>query len=296
MKSKIADHAGMKTLLSLFARNPMSVFKKRPWAQVDLTRYPKVARVPTMLSEEEQQFYIWSTWKWMRGRGAVLDLGAFIGGSTARLALGHKMAKHDGKVHSFDRFTVSPDVKERILYAQDVPEFHGRDMLPMAQTYLTPWQDRITFHVGDILETDWIAQPVEIAAVDAAKTDRLTDFIADRFLRHMIPGASILIHQDFLHWSQPWLCAQMVGFGDAFAPVAYCAPDTVVFLLKRELTDADIAAAKVTDLSDTAMLDAIGAMQAQLSQWDLAPRFSAMVEGVKANPNQRVAWKMKRAE
>lgn len=278
----------------IFCKNPARVFAKRPWDALDLSLYPRVARVPTMLSDEEQKFYIWATWKWMQGAGAVLDLGAFIGGSTARLALGHKMAKHDGQVHSFDRFTVSDEVKERILYAQEVPEFDGADMLPLTKEYLATWQDRITYHVGDILDSDWPAQPVEIAAVDAAKTDELTDFIADRFLRHLVPERGLLIHQDFLHWSQPWLAAQMAGFGEAFEPVAYCAPDTVVFRLLRPLEDPDIDAARVTELDDDAIQHGVEQMRNRLSEWDLNRRFDVMAEGLRANPGQRVAWKMRR--
>ncbi len=281
-------------LYRLFRKNPAAVFAKRPWTKIDLSRYPKASKVPTMLSEEEQQFYIWATWKWMRSKGAVLDLGAFIGGSTARLALGHKMGQQKGTVHAFDRFTVSPSIKKHILYAQGVAKFEGNDMLPLAQDFLSPWQDRITYHVGDILETKWEPEPVELAAVDAAKSDELTDFIADKFLRDMVPEKSLLIHQDFLHWSQPWLCAQMVGFGDAFQPVAYCAPDTVVYLLRRPLTDQDVEAAKVTGLDDSALLAAIETTRKALAEWDLDKRFDAMTDGLKKNPGQRVAWAMKR--
>lgn len=284
----------MNLIHRLTHKNPAKIFAKQPWTKLDLGLYPRAAKVPTMLSEQEQRFYIWATWQWMRGHGAVLDLGSFIGGSTARLALGHKLGKHDGKVHAFDKFTVSDAVKRRVLYAQGVPDFKGSDMLPQTQSYLSPWRDRIAYHVGDILKTDWHPQPVEIAAVDAAKSTELTDFIADRFLRHMIPGASLLIHQDFLHRSQPWLCAQMVGFGDAFLPVAYCAPDTVVYLLMRPLTDADIAAARVSDLTDATLQDAITATRGSLAQWNLGSRLDAMAAGIRSNPGQRVAWKMKR--
>ena len=285
----------MSLIRRLFDRNPAAIFAKQPWTRLNLADYPRAANVPTMLSDEEQQFYIWATRHWMRDKGAVLDLGAFIGGSTARLAAGHKKAKLGGKIHSFDKFTVSNGIKERILYPQNVPRFEGRDMLPLAKDYLKPWRDRVIFQVGDIRETEWIPEPVEILALDAAKTDETTDFITQRFLRHMIPKASILIHQDFLHWNQPWLCAQMIGLENAFEPVAYCVPDTVVFFLKRELTEADITAATVTGLSDKALLDAIETTRAKLAHWDVDRRFKMMARGVRNNPGQRVAWSMKRA-
>ena len=44
----------------------------------------------------------------------------------------------------------------------------------------------------------------------AAKTPALADHIAAVFLSAMVPGRSVLIHQDFLHAGLPWLPVQII--------------------------------------------------------------------------------------
>ncbi|WP_102106752.1 hypothetical protein [Oceaniglobus roseus] len=267
-------------------------FDDRPWAALDVSEDPRLAAVPTMMAEEECRFYYWATRDWMEGRGAVVDLGAFVGGSTARLAAGHADGVRPGFVHAYDKFTVDEKTKRRMLYNRGVAPFEGNDMLWLAERHLAPWADRVRLHRGEITELGWDGGPIEILAVDAAKKTELCDRMTAQFFPSLLPGA-LLIHQDFLHWSQPWLAAQMARFGDAFTPVAFCREDTVAFRCERAIGPADLAAAAVAGLDDTALFEGIATMRNRLSHWPLGVRFDAMERGLRRNPGVRVAWQMK---
>ncbi len=66
--------------------------QKFPWDDVTNTQLAPARHVYTMLNfAEEQMLYYLAAQS--RNRGAVLDLGCYLGGSTARLALGLNAAR-----------------------------------------------------------------------------------------------------------------------------------------------------------------------------------------------------------
>lgn len=271
-------------------------FKDKPWRNVQLKEVAGVDAVPTMLAKQEQQLYVWLTSEWMQGRGEVVDIGCFVGGSTARLAAGHERGGHRGKVHAYDRFTAAPGVKRRQLYQKGIAKFYGPDIFPLAQRLLAPWSERIEFHQGNIEDLGWTGGPIEILTLDASKKTELTDQMTADFFPSLIPGHSVIIQQDFLHWSQPWIAAQMVSLSDHFQPVGFAPDDTVIFLCLKEITPEALKAARTTDLSDNDLLEAIARTRDMLAPFGATHRLDRMEQGVRDNPGVRVAWQMKRAE
>lgn len=273
---------------------PTEPFSDAPWNDADIRREESRITVPTMLAVDERRFYYWAARDWARGAGALVDLGAFAGGSTARLAAGAAAAGHGASVHAYDRFTAKEQTKQNVLYAAGVPVFEGRDILPLAKAFLAPWGAQTQFHVGHIPDLGWPGGRIEILAIDAAKIATTTDLIAAQFLPSLIPGRSLVIQQDFLHWSQPWLVAQMWRLRDYLRPVAYAPRDTVVFLCTEAVTSGALDLAAISEATDSELLQDIRAMRDTLPEaWALNPRFRRMVAGLRANPGERIAWKMR---
>lgn len=273
---------------------PPAPFSDAPWNDASIRREEARLTVPTMLAAEERRFYYWAARDWARGDGALVDLGAFAGGSTARLAAGAAAAGHGATIHAYDRFTAKEQTKQNVLYAAGVPPFQGRDILPLAKDFLAPWAAQTRFHVGHIPDLGWPGGRIEILAVDAAKIATTTDLIAAQFLPALIPGRSLVIQQDFLHWSQPWLAAQMWRLREYLRPVACARNDTVVFLCTRAITENALNAARIAEASDDALIADIRAMRDILPEaWALNPRLRRMIAGLRANPGERIAWKMR---
>lgn len=315
---RMADRVGNQARISLFCRvcalqpaqggtilpgmndflpddaDPEVLLAAAPW-NLDATRAAEAEiGVPTMLAPEERRLYHWAGQHWARDAGALVDLGAFAGGSTARLAAGVAARGGVSKVHAFDRFGVDERTKRRILYAQNVPPFDGTDILPLAKAHLAPWADRVVFHQGLIEEMGWSGGLIEVLAVDAGKKAWILDAIAAQFYPALLPGRSLLIHQDFLHWTQPWLTAQMTRLGDCLKPVAFARDNTVVFLCTASVTAERLAAARVANLSDAEIERDVIAMRDLLAPWGFSARFEAARAALRATPGERVAWKMRR--
>ncbi len=269
------------------------VFSDQAWLTEEPANWSLAKRVPTMLAEPEQRFYTWATQHWMTGIGEVVDLGSFIGGSTARLALGHALAGHSGKVHAYDRFTADEGVKRRTLYKQGIAPFEGNDIFGLSKDLLSPWADRITFHRGEIETQGWTGEPIEILCIDAFKKAVLADIMVKQFFPALVPGKSIIIHQDFLHHKNPWLAAQMINLRSAVTPVAFVQHDTMVFLVEQPMRHDLLSAAELSDLTDAQILNAIDKCRDWFAGFDLDRRLDTMSAALRANPGVRIAWQMR---
>jgi hypothetical protein len=266
----------------------------RPWVRL-LERALGPARdVPTMLSPEEQKLYYWLAAFWAEGAGAIVDLGCFAGGSTARLAEGARVARHGAGLHAFDRFTADEAVKQAILYRQGVKRFDGEDILPLARSLLAPWGDAVTFHRGEIDRMGWDGGPIELLVMDASKAAETGDAMAATFFPHLIAGRSLVVSQDYLHWSQPWVPGQMEALAECFRPVAHAPRDTVVFLCERVPDAAALNAARMAGLDDAALDAHLAAAGARVAPWGLTPRLEEMRAALAANPGKRRAFQFRR--
>lgn len=270
-----------------------AIFAARPWQQIDADALARAAHVPTMLRPEEQKLYYWLAREALAGPGTIADLGSFVGGSAARLALGAIDGGHRSRVHLFDRFTADERVKARHLYPAGVPPFAGEDAYPVAQALLAPFADRLRFHRGDVAAMSWPGNAGRIAlmALDICKLPRVSDIVAQRFMPHLRQGA-IVVQQDFTNWDQPWTCAQTLLLTDWLEPLARVG-DSMVLRCRTVPTAAALAEATVEDMDDHMLIVALHEAADVFAAFGVEPEIEIMVEAVAANPGVRVPWRMR---
>lgn len=215
----------------------MSTAAGNPWAETVLP--DEVLRVPAMLSTEERQYLHWATSRLFEGFGEIVDLGPWIGGSSAALAAGLKDRGSSAKIRSYDLFEWRPSYMEGFL-ATGLPD--GADFMHVFREQtaaFTPWIDAEKM---DLFAAEWTGSTIEILFVDAAKTWGLHNAIRRTFFPFLEPGRSRVILQDFRHYSTPWLPLTFDSDPELWSQVeAVQQGDTVTFVPQRELTDADIA-------------------------------------------------------
>lgn len=277
------------------AETILAEFSERPWAGVPEADLAPGMAVPSMLSAEESQLYHWLGRRAL-GIGATVDLGAYAGGSAARLLTGLALSGKGFHLHAYDHFTSSRQVWAKFLPGEPLPDHDEADILPIVRRHLAPWADHVTLHPGDILQQGWAGGPVEILAVDAAKGSAIADHIAERFYPALVPGKSILVQQDYLMAIQPWLPAQMAMLADHFLPLAKVAKDCVAFLCIKPVDPAALLRARTDELPDAEMIRRVR----RAATWHEAMipqnRFGAMVRMVRDFPGIRLAWQFRQAE
>lgn len=271
------------------ATPPIAPLDTRPWAALTEADFGAAAAVPTMLSPGERRFYLWLAQHWATGAGAIVDLGCYVGGSTAYLAEGLRRAGRTQQIHAYDRFRTSESLKEAFLYPAGIAPFDGDEIGAVTENLLAPWQPGITLHCGEISEAVWNGEPIELLAIDAAKTAADADAMARIFFPHLIPGRSVVVHQDYLHWKAPWIPLQMEGMTECFAPLAFCPRDTVAFLCTRAVDGAALAAGRTCQRRDREVQAALAAAATRLAPLGLGERLDKTAEGLRRNPNKRRA-------
>ena len=172
-----------------------------PWLDVSVPDCVKA--VPSMLTGEELQYLIWVVATQYTGWGAVVDLGPWVGSSTAALADGLRRSGVPAKVvHSYDLFEWRRDYMEQ--YApENLPE--GSDFRPLLLRNVAEYRDLVSAEKMDLFAPNWSGEPIEILFVDAAKSWGLLNAILRGFGPYLVPGKSRVILQDFRFFHTYWL-------------------------------------------------------------------------------------------
>ena len=266
-------------------------FDAAPWLDKAFNIPQAAERVRTMLSDEESKLLYWLARHYAEGEGEILDLGCFAGGSTARLAAGVADSGRSTPVHAYDHFLIKDAQKESYLYPAGIEPFQGEDMLPAVNELLAPWDGIVQFHKGDIRRARWPGRPIELLFVDAAKTPQSADLIAFGFFTSLIPGRSLVIQQDYLHWRQPWVPAQMELLADCFELACWCRQGTVVFRCTQQITPDHLRYAQVSDMDDADMSRLIRQAIPRLPQRPQGARLATTLLALEDNPGERLPYK-----
>lgn len=191
---------------------------------------PRVRDTAGMLLASERKLLVALARDHYRGLGAVIDGGSFFGSSAVALASGLK----DNPGHASLDVTGFPGAKPIHAYelgvlpapkgAREPPVRTfgnivyrmGDSFLPILETNIAPDRDLIDLHVGDLNDYAWDGSPIELCFLDVCKTIRLNAHVAAQFYPSLIPGASLLVNQDFFFDRLPWIKVTMGYLAEYF--------------------------------------------------------------------------------
>ncbi|MDT7813179.1 MAG: hypothetical protein QOJ42_3095 [Acidobacteriaceae bacterium] len=179
-------------------RKPLSPV--RPWKGLSLPA--AVTNMKSMLSREEKQYLTWLTSEKFEGWGAIVDLGPWLGSSSAALAEGLSRRRSNAKICSFDLFRWEPDYMAPIAKIDLQP---GDDFLPVFLQETKDYAPWIDARKQDLMDYRWGGGRIEILFVDAAKSWDLTNAILRGFGAFLEPGRSRVVLQDFRYHETHWL-------------------------------------------------------------------------------------------
>ncbi|WP_186827085.1 class I SAM-dependent methyltransferase [Shimia ponticola] len=251
-----------------------------------------------MLAWEETQFYYWLGQTFSSVDGVFVDLGCFVGGSTARFAGGIQDAGHASVVHAFDRFTVNEKIKKAVLYESGIAPFEGRDMLPLSKDLLAPFADHVVHHQGDITEAQWNGAPIDVLAHDASKSRKSMDAQAEIFWPYFRTGRTIMVQQDYLHTVQPWIPVQMELWADHFEPLAFIRGSSLAFLCTKTPAASVLEERRVANLDHADQVSLIKKARDRMAAFGkpVAKKLDIATQLLEENPGVEQPWKLKRAK
>jgi len=185
------------------------LLQSQPWRGVPIPG--DVRQTVSMLSEDEKHLLFWLTSEYFTGAGAIIDAGCFAGGSTVALAAGlaavsdkEALADPRTRIDSFDRFIT--DEYMRVWYfEQNQLKTEGDRFRNIFDAIVHDYRSMVRVFDGDITQTSWEKEPVEVLFLDVCKTWEVNDFCTRLFFPLLIPGQSLVVQQDFFHHLEYWV-------------------------------------------------------------------------------------------
>jgi hypothetical protein len=186
-----------------------------------------VASVPTMLAQEEMGFLRWYMRDIYTGRGEAVEMGSYVGGSTAASLSGLVENPHPAAqqriLQVYDLFHWQPFELEyyRQRWPQDTAAADyqvGDDFEPLFLKHVTPWKSRVQTHSGDILRHFWNGNSIEYLFVDVMKSWQIAQHVTREFFPSLEPNLSMVVQQDFKHWYTFWIHLLMYRLRDYLEP------------------------------------------------------------------------------
>ncbi len=181
---------------------------------------------------------------WYTGEGEIIDGGPLLGLSTYAMARGlvanprRLSTRH--RIYSFDLF-LSDGMG---WHAQGSDSGTGS----VLDRFLEINRDRldcISISPGNLLDMHWDGKPIEVMFIDVAKSWDLNTWTLRNWYPSLIPGRSMVVHQDYVYFNQYWVALTMAWLSEYFERCEEVFGATVLFLnrsrIPAEKLNADLA-------------------------------------------------------
>jgi hypothetical protein len=208
---------------------------RRPWRDVPLP--PDATGIPTMLSKLERRL-LYSLARDYAGEGAIVDAGSFLGGSTAALLAGVRDRPEPWSgppVASYDLFEVDEYMVPK-FFADERSVQLGDSFRPRFDAHVARFGD--VPHVvreGDITKLGWSDGPIDVLFLDILKSWEINDAVLRDFFPSLVPGRSVIVHQDYGWGDTPWIPVTVELMRESLVLLDWMEWGTHVFFVAEEL-------------------------------------------------------------
>jgi hypothetical protein len=212
---------------------------RRPWRGETLP--PDAVGIPTMLSKAERKLLYSLARDYAREDGAIVDAGCFLGGSTAALLAGVRDRPQSWSgpaVESYDLFRVEQYTVPK-FFANESAIRAGESFRERFDEHVADFDVPHVVHEGDITQIGWSGGPIDILFLDVLKSWEINDSVLRDFFPSLVPGRSVIVHQDYGWGDTPWIPITVELLRDSLVLLDWMEWGSHVFFVDRELP-ADI--------------------------------------------------------
>ncbi len=230
----IAKALGLRSMMvKVCGRHPDST--RRLDAAKELPKlHPSVQLIPAMTTDAERLCYYRLT-KAQVHHGAIVELGAWLGASTAYIAAGIRDSGIRSLVHVYDRFVWKPSSHNR----------KAGGLVPVSQLdaftkHLGNLMRYVKVHQGELSRLKWKDGDVSLLICDAPKRIPEISTVLDAFAG--MKAGAVLVWQDFAYFPSYDIPAAMLRLQDHVEFLEAVYPGTTaVFRVTKPWTGKDVS-------------------------------------------------------
>ncbi len=177
----------------------------RPWQDESLSA--RIPRVPTMLSGKERRLLYSLARDYAAEDAAIVDAGCFLGGSTAALLAGVRdrpIPWRGPPVASYDLFRVEAYTIPQ-FFEDDTSVRDGQSFRHRFDANVMEFSVPHVVREGDVAEIGWSGGPIDVLFLDVLKSWEINDAVLRDFFPSLVPGRSVIVHQDYGWGWLPWI-------------------------------------------------------------------------------------------
>jgi hypothetical protein len=208
---------------------------RRPWREVTLP--PDAVGIPTMLSKTERKLLYGLARDYASGDGAIVDAGCFLGGSTAALLAGLRDRPNGWTgppVVSYDLFRVEEYTLAK-FFGGDPSVRIGDSFRHRFDANVAGFDLPHVVHEGDITEIGWSGEPIDVLFLDVLKSPEINDAVLREFFPSLVPGRSVIVHQDYGWGWMPWIPITVELMRDSLVLLDWMEWGSHAFFVRDEL-------------------------------------------------------------
>ena len=131
----------------------------------------------------------------------------------------------------------------------------GESSLPAFEHQTRGVSPLLTIHSGDIRTERWAGAPISVCFIDLAKSWDTGDAVWRAFFPALVPGHSLVIQQDLVHWGHPWCAIVMELLADHFEYLGWVWYSSAVYRCVRAISERDLPASLLAECSSSQMLE-----------------------------------------
>jgi hypothetical protein len=245
---------------------PLRRLLRRPWRDVVLP--PDAVGIPTMLSKMERRLLYSLARDYAGGDAAIVDAGSFLGGSTAALLAGVRDRTEpwtEPPVESYDLFRVDGYMVPKFFW--DDPSVRLEDSFRSRfDAHLARFDVPHVVHEGDITQIGWSGEPIDVLFLDVLKSWEINDAVLRDFFPSLIPGRSVIVHQDYGWGDTPWIAITVELMRESLVLIDWMEWGSHVFFVESELP-ADLLEKGVAGLELDTKLELIEQAAGHAEGW-----------------------------
>ncbi|MFD2250241.1 glycosyltransferase involved in cell wall biosynthesis/SAM-dependent methyltransferase [Pseudochelatococcus lubricantis] len=187
----------------------------------------KLKSFPAMLTYGDRALYFHAG-KHFRFRGAIVDGGCFVGGTTTALIEGLRNNPQfadrtvgAAPIRVYDLFEIDDDyILQHLRSNYPNHDFAGEtSFLPIFKENLKGYAHLLDVRAGDVTKIGYPDDcEIEVFGVDFCKAPSITDFAVREFFPNIMAGG-LVIQQDFIHEYHPHIHISMMRLQDHFEKV-----------------------------------------------------------------------------